>query len=1240
MPEQKISENLIHSLASKTLERGSEDYNRIVPYLTRLRKGIHKEGINNIALCGGYGAGKSTILNTFLSEYYMEDNVLRISLATFNSKSEKKKSNSTSTSKTKKDNSNGNSNISKNEEERLVELSVLQQIFYHVNPTEIPQSRFKRITNYSLEENLGVITFSFIWIVSLVIFLKYSYIEKLNPNLWKLGHCPDWATWIMSIIIFIGFVFIGQKFVYFIHNFKINKISIKGDVELGVDDDASIFNKHIDEIIYFFEATKYDVLIIEDLDRFENIDIFSKLREINILLNNSKTIERKITFIYAIGDSLFEDKKDRVKFFEYIIPVIPFVNAKNAIDQLTLMIESSGIDISKFNKNFIDSITLLMDDVDMRLLTNIFQEFTVYKELLVRPNYNELLSIIIYKNLEPNDFSDLMIQKGRLYDLFSEKKSLITKISSEEQNRIKAIEKSVKDIENEIAKNKEELISIYIGKIIEQCGDIRSLKVGSNDIKISKLFEFDIIRELKNMDSLSYISGNGYNHHLGKSFQNIENEIDPKHTFEERLDFVQKKSNEERVKLLTEKSDLEKSYNKIKNTSIKGILIDYGDKQVVREYVNKFTKERSFYYLVMSGYLNENYTENISVFYGVTLSHNDNEFKKDVRSGKKSEKRGFDYKLTSVNYLFKELQEEDFGTAVILNYDLLDYLIINFHLQEVKEKLHFFIRRLSYQEDDVTIEFINGYLFGNRKSTFSNIFIREYANVKEDFLDIIKTYYVQEFDKLGVFLKVILSECDLRNWTQGIQTFKMILSEIDGAYLYIIESIEEKTYIENFYLILKGENFKFKDLNVFGENKISDSSLLVLQYIYTNHLYKLNNSNLKFLIGLFENDYQSNGSDYVFYSSILKLKNESLKEYILDNIGDFVSEVLLVSDNKNMEDKETVVELLCDLNIDLDYKKSLINKYNFRCDDISEIEDDSVVEYILSNSLMKVTWDNVFSVIQFNKNSYSFLIDYLNNERNVEVLSKLKVPLINNNENIDNEVLFEELLLSNELQNESFKKLLNSSSWDTLNLNLSKLSDQKKVAVIRGKFVPYSIGFFNEIQTISNSLLTVYIEVYSTEIEVDIDNLNIEVDGLIPILESKQISNSLKVGFVNQFYLEEDDLEILNTIINTFEGDDLLKLSQDNIHVILFNKELSREKRIELFNLMNVDDFSKKELIKFMECLEGDYKELLKGGSKNFLNNNFNKMFFERLKGSIVSSYKEGSSGKEVKVNPKKYLLK
>ena len=128
----------------------------------------------------------------------------------------------------------------------------------------------------------------------------------------------------------------------------IKKLNVKGaEIEIDKNISKSILNHHIDEIIYFFEVTDYNVVIIEDLDRFGESEVFTKLREINLLINNSKKISRDIVFIYAIKDDMFKDK-DRAKFFDYMFPVIPIVNFSNSGDKLKTILGSSSTKINTY----------------------------------------------------------------------------------------------------------------------------------------------------------------------------------------------------------------------------------------------------------------------------------------------------------------------------------------------------------------------------------------------------------------------------------------------------------------------------------------------------------------------------------------------------------------------------------------------------------------------------------------------------------------------------------------------------------------------------------------------------------------------------------------------------------------------------------------------------------------------------------------------------------------------------
>lgn len=447
----------ISSLAPKVLTE-KEELERIAPYTDRLKDAIDARSITNIALTGGYGSGKSTILNTF-QDLYTDYDYINISLASFKDN--------------KQDNPKENDDL-----DRQLEVSILQQVFYHVKPSTIPDSRFKRIINLTSER---LFLFSFcliIWVLSAFSLFKFGYIENLNPNTWDLSKSFSWTTLLSSVIFFSGIGSLCRIVIRLFINSKINKLNIKGEVELGNDIDKSVFNEHLEEIIYFFQRTKYNVVIIEDLDRFNNTDIFTKLREINILLNKSELINREINFIYAIRDEMFTDKTERVKFFEYIIPVIPFINPSNAGEQLFKLIKESDLE-GVLSKDFTEDVVTFIDDIDMRLLTNIFHEYVLYKDSLKELNQNNLFAIITYKNIFPDDFGKLHKREGHLYKLLSNKDEYIKRITAEDKKNIVERELEIKNIQKETIDNIVELKAVYINAILTKTPNISSFIINN-----------------------------------------------------------------------------------------------------------------------------------------------------------------------------------------------------------------------------------------------------------------------------------------------------------------------------------------------------------------------------------------------------------------------------------------------------------------------------------------------------------------------------------------------------------------------------------------------------------------------------------------------------------------------------------------------------------------------------------------------------------------------------------------
>ena len=106
------------------------------------------------------------------------------------------------------------------------------------------------------------------------------------------------------------------------------------------------------------KKVRHPVLVFEDIDRYDLGIIFERLREINLLVNvrrkHNKNILNKnkpLRFFYLLRDDIFISK-DRTKFFDYIIPVVPILDSSNSYDQIIQHLQKFDLR-NKFNEKFV-----------------------------------------------------------------------------------------------------------------------------------------------------------------------------------------------------------------------------------------------------------------------------------------------------------------------------------------------------------------------------------------------------------------------------------------------------------------------------------------------------------------------------------------------------------------------------------------------------------------------------------------------------------------------------------------------------------------------------------------------------------------------------------------------------------------------------------------------------------------------------------------------------------------------
>ena len=194
------------------------------------------------------------------------------------------------------------------------------------------------------------------------------------------------------------------------------------EIELFQNKDAAYFDKYLDSILYMIDHSGKEFFIFEDIDRFDTTLIFERLKEVNELVNDKRKLcqATPIKFIYLLRDDIFLNK-DRTKFFDFLVPVIPVTNTKNSSDKLFAILEKYHLK-DAITPDLVRALGLYIEDY--RLIINIANEFRIYFAALGQRNKlnpDKMLAMIVYKNLFPRDFVDLQKQKGYVHFLLSKR---------------------------------------------------------------------------------------------------------------------------------------------------------------------------------------------------------------------------------------------------------------------------------------------------------------------------------------------------------------------------------------------------------------------------------------------------------------------------------------------------------------------------------------------------------------------------------------------------------------------------------------------------------------------------------------------------------------------------------------------------------------------------------------------------------------------------------------------------
>ncbi|MFV2011383.1 MULTISPECIES: hypothetical protein [unclassified Micromonospora] len=327
----------------------------------------------------------------------------------------------------------------------LIQKEIVKQLLYRKAPADMPGSRYFRIDSFRpWPAAIWSATVSVGFFVIAVLLGLVNRVEKMGPQGLVTSH--DWVPWAVvgGIGVFLGLIwFLGLRALQ--NRVRVQSLSAGGAAVTLSAKENSYFDEYLDEIVYFFQRTKTKVAIFEDLDRFRDPHIFETLRELNTVLNNSEQIKsRPVQFVYAVRDSIFEQLKvdakpdgeadtdtdsatfpastlesnasaNRTKFFDLVVPMVPFITHRSARDLLAAEFAGSKHQPSTALVNLVGTHL-----TDMRLIRNIRNEFEIYRASVLGDNGLEgltpdrLFAMIVYKNLHLEDFESIRLGTSKI----------------------------------------------------------------------------------------------------------------------------------------------------------------------------------------------------------------------------------------------------------------------------------------------------------------------------------------------------------------------------------------------------------------------------------------------------------------------------------------------------------------------------------------------------------------------------------------------------------------------------------------------------------------------------------------------------------------------------------------------------------------------------------------------------------------------------------------------------------
>ncbi len=1087
--------------------------------------------IREIAVTSPYGGGKSSfILSYFRSRSFYQ--VRYVTLAVF------------------LDQVQGRSN------HKQVDDSISPQ---DVDLKEIETSLLEQITDASVErpqivrQGIMALAYTITGLTGLYVYHHHLSVESilLTHTWWQF---PGWIQHIFaSTALAVVFLLTRDAINMAGRLRKVNFFKVSAEIDIPQSD--SVLSQNMAKIVQFFYDNRIDIVVIEDLDRFEREDIFLKLKEVNKHINDCKQIRRTVRFLYAIGDDVF-NRYNRTKFFDAIIPIIPATNTHKSASLLKNLIKTRFDDASYTElKQIIDSVALYI--VDMRLLNNIVADYEITLNSLhqTRQNIdrNKLFGFVVYRNHYPDDYAKLQNRDGVFYGLtrYDRIKRFREAILSDLISQKEKIEQDIQSAKNKYWNDVSEINIIYI---------IRALK--------REGYGFWNVNKINNKPINEYFSPNMtvMSNRLNVSL--VQGKSFPIEIFDSDDDFKLYCRHHEIFKLgvreiENELEALEQIIDPIQRSSLRDLILNHSETitDILRQEKiigvpddDQSNREGQLseipdllYVLIAQGYLDEHYMDySYHRHPEDDLGENETNF---LMAAKENHSFDIDVPLRNIHVILNKMNQEDLRSPAVLNYAFIDYVI------KADESVLPSVL-LAIQKHDRPIEIAYDIWFQNeeRKEDIAKWFAKDWDRICSE------AVYLESGtdEKHRIFLLCLMAakvECGGAN---DLVSEKSDLEPILSCqnYFFPLPSYLTKKHRLKLFDAWKRMGVLFTDLSQCP----IDNSAEILELCIEYEVYALNKVNIETITRYLE--IELNEAGVVSYSDI-KLLDNNFPRTLEDRLDKTVK--LIIDGVLSISDEVDIIEIINHSEISGELKQSFIACVVFSIANVEQLDNpEDILPELINHDRIESNWENV-----------KYINDTLSADDCVSILENHYKILCNILEKMDTQ---QRLEINKWLPLSSLSLVAFKAYVIALHLYQSKLADldrEKIQCLIECAHLSIRWSISMEINSRYPDLAIDFVERNNDELTEDgmLDSDKIDNKIIYSVLQSIKISRENKKHIFDsqKQYIDESfwtnlpdlDFEQIMQFFSFLDREDQLKLIMSKLHSL---DDASRKRLIESYD--------------------------------------------------------------------------